>query len=445
MLRLIRPLLFCFILQTSMPLPVQAQCDSITAFIYKIDNIIIKKNYADSLTAYYFSISLFCGFGTGTTSAKAIFQRKLEHLLKDMTDSFRILHAQAKADNETYKTNIEEKDKTLEKNQIALSESDKKVIESNEHEQIVQKQVVQVQKKFHIEKSYAQALKTAHNEDANAVEKLEAVIAIGDRTQEGLNTVSPESDSTADYYKDLSYVFYKLFSSQDSLNFINEVQKKYFLIPDDVEFKYPISNPPIWNNPNGTVKRVDMHLNKPRLLEDYRFPTDAQGIINIGTKKIDIHFIGGSTFATITSDSLVDTLRHQLSITSVNILPKNGSYYALTTSKDSTAKLWIKKQAIVLKHHNVINFARFSPNGKYIVTCSDDKTAKLWDVKRLVKYTESEKALIATFPHSNPVIYCMFDDESKYLLTNDKARLLRVWILPEQIMALIKEKHLIDR
>jgi WD40 repeat protein len=423
-------------------LPSRAQCDTAIKYKIAIDDIVTQKKYENRQAAYYFSISIACGF------TKHYAQEKLEILLRDITDSFRILHAQAKADNEIYKTNVSEHEKTIEITKKEVEEKENKVLETKEQVQIAEKKVALVNKTLRKEQNYSQALITIHKENPNEEEVEEAVIAVGTKLEEDINNVSPESDSTARYYKDLSYAFYKLFSPQDSVTFLSEIQKKYFLIPDNITFKYDNGNPTIWNNPHRTIKRADMNLDKPRLLEENRFPKDAKDIINIGNKKVEISFVGGSSFATIaiSNDSLSDTLRHREMLTSVNILPKNDTYYALSTSKDNTAKLWIKKQAITLQHKASVNFARFSPNGKYIVTCSDDKTAKLWEVKKLIKYpTESNKALIATFPHSSAVTYCMFDDESKYLLTDENAKLLRVWILPEQIMALIREKNLIEK
>jgi WD40 repeat protein len=98
--------------------------------------------------------------------------------------------------------------------------------------------------------------------------------------------------------------------------------------------------------------------------------------------------------------------------------------FALTTSRDKSAKLWDVNRGFELLsfegHDGLVNFATFSNNGKLIATTSTDKTIRLWNAKS----GELVRELIG---HKKTVTYANFSFDDKKILTSSHDGSVRIW------------------
>lgn len=98
------------------------------------------------------------------------------------------------------------------------------------------------------------------------------------------------------------------------------------------------------------------------------------------------------------------------------------SNYIVTTSEDSTAKLWNLNGKLLktLEHKGWVKSASFSPDGKYVVSASDDGTAKLWDING---------ELLATLRHEDKVNGVFFSPKGNYIVTTSLNNRVQLWNL----------------
>jgi dipeptidyl aminopeptidase/acylaminoacyl peptidase len=75
--------------------------------------------------------------------------------------------------------------------------------------------------------------------------------------------------------------------------------------------------------------------------------------------------------------------------------------------------------ATLTGHGDVVNEARFSPDGKLIVTASDDNTARVWDAET--------GRLRATLTHAAAVNEASFSPDGKRIVTASYDQTARVW------------------
>ncbi len=72
------------------------------------------------------------------------------------------------------------------------------------------------------------------------------------------------------------------------------------------------------------------------------------------------------------------------------------SRYALTGSKDKSARLWDLKTGESIKtlsgHTDSVHSTAFSPDGRYALTGSDDGTVRLWEFDWELEFMEEEKS-----------------------------------------------------
>ncbi len=73
---------------------------------------------------------------------------------------------------------------------------------------------------------------------------------------------------------------------------------------------------------------------------------------------------------------------HSAAVKAVGI--SGDGLYAVTGSRDRTAKLWELKSGAEIRtfsgHEHTVNGVEFSPDGKYLATSSADNSAKVWDI-----------------------------------------------------------------
>jgi WD40 repeat protein len=98
--------------------------------------------------------------------------------------------------------------------------------------------------------------------------------------------------------------------------------------------------------------------------------------------------------------------------------------YALTSSADTTAKLWEvvtgKEVRTFNGHTNTVYDVRFSPDGKYALTASADRTAKIWDVA-----TGAEIRTLSG--HTSAVWSAVFSPDGRQILTGSLDGTARLW------------------
>lgn len=135
-----------------------------------------------------------------------------------------------------------------------------------------------------------------------------------------------------------------------------------------------------------------------------------------------------------TTDLLIANLTgHSDRIFCVALHPNNR--YALTGSKDQTARLWDLSQPTlpcrILQHSDRVTEVGFSPNGRYAFTCSFDKTVRLYDL--------SEQSMpYYTLNHTSEIFAGAFSPDGCYLATGTSDGTLSLWDV-SQLTASCKE------
>jgi WD40 repeat protein/tetratricopeptide (TPR) repeat protein len=106
-----------------------------------------------------------------------------------------------------------------------------------------------------------------------------------------------------------------------------------------------------------------------------------------------------------------------------------GRVLAATAGPRNAAQLWDVQEGKPLfgplKHGNVVNYAAFSPGGKYLVTASTDKTARVWK-------TQSGEQKAQTLDHLGMVTFAAFSSDGRWVATasgeaSDQPAWARVW------------------
>lgn len=96
----------------------------------------------------------------------------------------------------------------------------------------------------------------------------------------------------------------------------------------------------------------------------------------------------------------------------------------LTTSNDSTAKLWNPESGNILftfhGHRAPVYDANFSPDDKYIVTAAGDNNVKIWDVA-------SGKIVHTLEGHTDIVVAAVFSFDEKYIITASADKTIKIW------------------
>jgi len=78
------------------------------------------------------------------------------------------------------------------------------------------------------------------------------------------------------------------------------------------------------------------------------------------------------------------------------------------------------KLVLPVGHTERVNYADFSPDGKYIVSTSEDKTAKLWDIR-------TGKELHTFYGHTKNVITARFNADGKTITTTSNDNTIKIW------------------
>jgi WD40 repeat protein len=98
--------------------------------------------------------------------------------------------------------------------------------------------------------------------------------------------------------------------------------------------------------------------------------------------------------------------------------------WVVTASSDNTARVWDARtgQPISppLQHQDAVSSASFSPDGKWAVTASDDKTARVWDA-------QSGQPISPPLEHQDPVFSGCFSPNGKRVATASEDNTARVW------------------
>jgi len=121
-------------------------------------------------------------------------------------------------------------------------------------------------------------------------------------------------------------------------------------------------------------------------------------------------------------------LNHDCKVRTVVFSP--DSSLILTTSLDSTAKLWKMKENLIVElkgHTNAVNSAVFSHDGSRILTASDDKTAKLWNIKG--------NLIVELKGHTNAVNSAVFSLDGSLILTASNDNTAKLWDIHGKLLA----------
>ena len=96
--------------------------------------------------------------------------------------------------------------------------------------------------------------------------------------------------------------------------------------------------------------------------------------------------------------------------------------WALTGSRDATARLWLTATGKELRRFEVadaVTSVAFSPDGKCILTGSRDAAAKLWTL---------DGQEVQTFNGHKDVVYSViFSPDGKYVLTGSRDATVKLW------------------
>ncbi|MBN1234113.1 MAG: hypothetical protein JXA60_12220 [Candidatus Coatesbacteria bacterium] len=145
----------------------------------------------------------------------------------------------------------------------------------------------------------------------------------------------------------------------------------------------------------------------------------------------------GSLFSS-PGDLLLTLTGHNKEVHDVKFFP-NGNY-CISTSQDSTARLWNLKTGVsewtMIGHNNDVTSVSISYDNKYALTTSMDRTVKYWDL--------TKRSLIYTFTdHTDAVWDCDISPDGVYALTGGNwYDSIRYWDLVKGIcLQLILERR----
>lgn len=119
-------------------------------------------------------------------------------------------------------------------------------------------------------------------------------------------------------------------------------------------------------------------------------------------------------------------LKHNDIVNSVKFSP-NGQN-VVTASEDTTAKIWNLKGDLVsnLTHQAGINYAEFSPDGQNVVTSSWDNTAKIWNLKG---------DLISTLRPEEQIKSAKFSPDGQKVMTISSDKTVKIWNIKGDFIA----------
>ena len=106
----------------------------------------------------------------------------------------------------------------------------------------------------------------------------------------------------------------------------------------------------------------------------------------------------------------------------------DGKYIATTSLLDSEAVVWNAnngEKLSAIKHKGYVNHIAFSRDGTKLVTASDDKTSVLWSM------VSGQK--LATFVHDEEVKTAFFSDNDKLIVTQTAAGVVTSWAVNDRL------------
>jgi WD40 repeat protein len=149
-------------------------------------------------------------------------------------------------------------------------------------------------------------------------------------------------------------------------------------------------------------EKIDFQHQGRGMISQTKFFPDGKKIITVTNNMADI-------WNADTRKPITVLTGHSENIISVTISPDSKT--VLTTSKDSSCKLWDATSGkLIFSLADPSSEALFSPDGNTIITCSLDGTAKIWNAK-------NGKMNFILRGHSDNVIHAGFSSNSKTAIT----------------------------
>lgn len=118
---------------------------------------------------------------------------------------------------------------------------------------------------------------------------------------------------------------------------------------------------------------------------------------------------------------LIASLPHRDAVTSVGLSADDAR--ALTVTGDDGAQVWevgTGKRAFMLSKSRVVDFAAYSPDGKWIITTGSDHSARLWDAS-------SGNRRDSLLKHDAAINHAVFSSDSVRVLTISDDKTARLW------------------
>ena len=120
---------------------------------------------------------------------------------------------------------------------------------------------------------------------------------------------------------------------------------------------------------------------------------------------------------------VTEPLAHQAEVNYAEFSPDGR--WVVTASQDRTARVWDAQTGqplaeSLLQHAGPVNSARFSPDSQWVVTASDDHTAQIWNV-----LTGQRSGY--PLQHSNAVVTAEFSPDGRWVVTASADETARVW------------------
>jgi WD40 repeat protein len=113
---------------------------------------------------------------------------------------------------------------------------------------------------------------------------------------------------------------------------------------------------------------------------------------------------------------------HEGGITGAHLV---GGTRILTTSSDGTGRVWDPGAVVLQGHRDIVNDARFSPNGREIATASVDSTARLWSADGTLRHTlrsPDDFSGVEAISFSSDGSRLLMDQDTDSLWTSDGKR-----------------------